>query len=70
MMMMLGGAGPPRGVLSDPMRWMSNPLPFTHVVLAMQDPWLRGEWDWTAGAIVLAFIAAAMLVALRAFRWE
>jgi ABC-2 type transport system permease protein len=69
-MMMLGGAGPPRGVLTDAMRWMSNPLPFTHVVLALQDPWLRSEWDWIATAIVLAFTAAAALVAARAFRWE
>jgi ABC-2 type transport system permease protein len=69
-MMMLGGGGPPRGVLSDPMRWMSNPLPFTHVVLTLQDPWLRSEWDWTETAIVVAFTAGAAVVAVRAFRWD
>jgi ABC-2 type transport system permease protein len=69
-MMMIGGAGPPRGVLSDPMRWMSNPLPFTHSVLSLQDPWLRSEWDWIATGIVVAFTAGALVIAFRAFRWE
>jgi ABC-2 type transport system permease protein len=69
-MMMIGGAGPPRGVLTDPMRWMSNPLPFTHAVLTMQDPWLRGEWDGIASAFVGAFTLAAVVVAARFFRWE
>jgi ABC-2 type transport system permease protein len=68
-MMMIGGAGPPRGVLSAPMRWMSNPLPFTHAVLALQDPWLGQGWDWTAFSIVVAFTAAATVVAVRWFRW-
>ncbi len=70
LMMMLGGAGPPRGVLSDGMRWMGNPLPLTHVVLTMQDPWLRGEWDVAASIVVGAFAAVATLVAARFFRWE
>ncbi len=69
-MMMLGGAGPPRGVLSDFMRWLSDPLPLTHVVLAMQDPWLRGEWDGTAAAVVGAFTVVPALAAARFFRWE
>ena len=69
-MMMLGGAGPPRGVLSDAMRWISDPLPFTHVVLTMQDPWLRAQWDWPATAMVVAFTAGATIVAARFFRWE
>lgn len=69
-MMMIGGAGPPRAVLSLPMRWLSNPLPFTHAVLALQDPWIGRGWDWTAFAIVLAFAAAASAVAVRWFRWD
>jgi ABC-2 type transport system permease protein len=70
LMMMLGGAGPPRGVLSTGLRWAGNPLPLTHVVLAMQDPWLRGEWDVAASALVAAFTAGATVVAARFFRWE
>jgi ABC-2 type transport system permease protein len=69
-MMMLGGAGPPRPVLTDSMRWMGDPLPFTHVVSTLQDPWLRSEWDWTATAIVAAFTVGAALLAARTFRWE
>jgi ABC-2 type transport system permease protein len=69
-MMMTGGAGPPRGVLTAPMRWLSEPLPFTHVVLALQNPWLGKAWDWSSGAVVIAFTAAASAVGFRYFRWD
>lgn len=69
-MMMIGGAGPPRGVLTASMRWLSDPLPFTHVVLTLQGPWLGKAWDWTSCAIVIAFTAAASVVSLRYFRWD
>jgi ABC-2 type transport system permease protein len=69
-MMMIGGAGPPRGVLNTGMRWFSNPLPFTHVVLALQDPWLGQGWDWIAFSIVLVFTGAAAAIAVRWFRWD
>ncbi len=69
-MMMTGGAGPPRDVLGDLLRWMSDPLPFTHVVLALQGPWLGKEWAWTSFWIVLAFIGGASIVSVRYFRWD
>lgn len=69
-MMMTGGAGPPRDVLGDALRWMSDPLPFTHVVLALQGPWLGKEWAWTSFWVVLAFIAGASTISVRFFRWD
>jgi ABC-2 type transport system permease protein len=69
-MMMTGGAGPPREVLGDVLRWMSDPLPFTHVVLALQGPWLGKEWTWTSTWVVLAFIAGSSLIGVRYFRWD
>ena len=69
-MMTVGGAMPPRGVLTDPMRWLSDPLPFTHVVLTLQGPWLGQAWDWSSCLIVIAFTAMAGVVSLRYFRWD
>lgn len=69
-MMMLGGAGPPRDVLSSSMRWLSDPLPFTHVVLTLQDPWFGQGWDWLASGVVLAFTVVAAIVSIRCFRWD
>ena len=39
-MWLLSGAGPPRGVMTDAMRRLSDVLPLTSVVTAIQDPWL------------------------------
>lgn len=70
MMMMVGGAGPPRPVLTNAMRWLADGLPLTHVVLALQTPWLGYGWDTTAVIISVLFAAGSGLVALRFFRWE
>jgi ABC-2 type transport system permease protein len=69
-MLMLSGSGPPRDVLSDPMRWISDVLPLTHVVLTLQTPWLGYGWDTWAFVGVLAFTTGSIAVALRFFRWE
>ena len=39
-MFLLAGAGPPPEVLSDAMRTISDVLPLTHVIRAIQEPWL------------------------------
>jgi ABC-2 type transport system permease protein len=70
LMMMIGGAGPPREVLGSALRVMSDPLPFTHVVLTLQGPWLGKGWDWTSFWIVLAFIGGASVISFRYFRWD
>ena len=37
---LLSGAGPPPAAMTDTMRQLSDVLPLTHVVNAIQDPWL------------------------------
>jgi ABC-2 type transport system permease protein len=39
-MWLLSGAGPPRGVMTEAMRQLSDVLPLTRVVTAIQEPWL------------------------------
>ena len=69
-MMMLSGAGPPRAVLTTPMRWFGDALPLTHVVLALQTPWLGYGWDTWGATFAALFAIGASAVALRFFRWE
>jgi ABC-2 type transport system permease protein len=64
---LLGGGGPPREVMSGPMRGIADAIPLTHVVGGLRASWL-GQTDdphvlwWplllTAGAVVLALAAA------------
>ena len=69
-MMMLSGAGPPRGVLTPSMRLVSDALPLTHVILTLQEPWLGFGWDEAASAVIVAVTAGASIVASRYFRWD
>lgn len=69
-MMFISGAGPPREVLTSGLRLFSNILPLTHVILALQDPWLGLGWHWPALAIVAGFLVVSLAVASWRFRWD
>jgi ABC-2 type transport system permease protein len=67
-MWLLSGAGPPPGVMTETMRQVSDWLPLTHVVTAIQDPWLgtgsnRPELIFLTVVFVAAGLAAAWLLA-------
>jgi ABC-2 type transport system permease protein len=58
-MWLLSGAGPPPAVLTEGMRTVSDALPLSYVVRALQDPWLgtgsnRPELLLLAGIMVVA----------------
>jgi len=63
-MWLLSGAGPPRGVMTQTMRQLSDLLPLTRVVTAIQEPWL-GTGSNVSELVVLSalFAAAAALTA-------
>jgi ABC-2 type transport system permease protein len=62
-MWLLSGAGPPRGVMTDTMVRLSDVLPLTRVVTAIQEPWL-GTGSNTSELLVLsAVFVVAVLVA-------
>jgi len=69
-MLLLCGGGPPREVMSAPMRTLADVLPLTHAVNILQDPWLGFAWQWPSFLAVLGFLTAAVLLAARLFRWE
>ena len=68
-MMMLGGAGPPREVLTDPMRFVSDLTPLWHAVKMIQGPWLG--LDPGSAWLVFGGIAAVCAgLGVYFFRWE
>lgn len=69
-MFLLSGAGPPREVLSGAMGTVSDALPLTYVVKALQEPWLNAAWDTTSSLVILGILVVASLLAFRLFRWE
>jgi ABC-2 type transport system permease protein len=67
-MWLLSGAGPPPNVMGAGMRSVSDFLPLTHVVRALQSPWLGWETN-TASLVVLAAITVvASLLSVRVLR--
>lgn len=68
-MLMVGGAGPPREVLSGSMEFVSDATPLWYAVQMMHGPWLEldpgGSW-WAFVAVSVASTA----LAIRFFRWE
>jgi ABC-2 type transport system permease protein len=65
-MWLLSGAGPPRGVMTDTMRQLSDVLPLTRVVAAIQEPWL-GTGSNTSELVLLSAVFAAA-VAMSAWK--
>ncbi|HYT81181.1 MAG TPA: ABC transporter permease [Actinomycetota bacterium] len=67
-MWLLSGAGPPPRVMGEGMRRISDGLPLTYAVRALQDPWLGSPTN----AMHLLILAVALLVAgtlsIRMFR--
>ncbi len=66
----LSGSGPPLGVMSEPLRRVSDVLPSTHVMLLLQDSWLGFGWSVKESLIVSGVLAAATALSVRLFRWE
>ena len=69
-MMMLGGAGPPREVMGAVMRGVGDATPLRYVVVLLQDPWLGFGLNWSVLGIVMGIMVVASLLSLRLFRWE
>jgi ABC-2 type transport system permease protein len=62
---LLSGAGPPPDVMSSGMRSVSDVIPLTFAVRALQDPWI-GEGQ---NGISLALLAAMAVIATAATFW-
>lgn len=68
-MMMLGGAGPPREVLTDQMRFVSGLTPLWPAVKMIQGPWL-GLAPGSAWLVFGGIVALCAVLGVYFFRWE
>jgi ABC-2 type transport system permease protein len=68
-MMMLGGAGPPREVLTDQMRFVSDLTPLWPAVKMIQGPWL-GLDPGSAWLVFGGIVVACAGLGVYFFRWE
>ena len=69
-MLILGGAGPPREVMTEAMTWVADATPLRYVILLLQDPWLGFGWHGQASLIVGEIAVVAAILSVRFFRWE
>jgi len=69
-MLILGGAGPPREVMTGAMRAIGDFTPLRYVILILQDPWLGFGWHEQASLITAGVLVVAGALSARFFRWE
>ena len=69
-MMILGGAGPPREVMSSVMNYVGNATPIWYVIQLLQDPWLGFGWQVNASLIVGAITIVAIALTVKFFKWD
>jgi ABC-2 type transport system permease protein len=69
-MLMLSGTMTPTNVFPDGLKAFAEWLPMTHVVILMQDLWLRGEWPMPSAWMLLGLLLVCGVASARLFRWE
>ncbi len=69
-MLILGGAGPPREVMTGAMQAIGDFTPLRYVILMLQDPWLGFGWHEQASLITAGVLVVAGALSSRFFRWE
>lgn len=67
---LLAGTGPPRAVLPEGVRALSDYLPLTYLVTAIQDPWFGYGWNVSDLAVLAAIAAVTTAFAMWRFRWD
>lgn len=67
-MWMLSGTGPPQSVMSDTMRTISDALPMTWMVNALQEAWNESGFDALSVAILLGLLVITGAVTLPRMR--
>ena len=66
-MMILGGAGPPREVLSSVMKSVCDVTPIWYVIQLLQEPWLGFGWQVNASLVVAGITIVATALSVKFF---
>jgi ABC-2 type transport system permease protein len=62
-MLILGGAGPPREVMTRAMQIAGDFTPLRHSAILLQDAWLGLGWNWTEFAIMAGLLVFSLTIA-------
>jgi ABC-2 type transport system permease protein len=68
--LILGGAGPPREVLNSAMQLIGDATPLRHAIIMLQDPWLGFGWNTSEFLVVAGITVVSTLLSVRFFRWD
>jgi len=68
--LILGGAGPPREVLNSAMQFIGDATPLRHAIIMLQDPWLGFGWNTSEFLVVAGIMVVSSLLSVRFFRWD
>ena len=69
-MLFLSGAARPRYIMPDFVQQIAGLLPLTHVVILVEDLWLKGSWNLTSVAVVTVVLILGLVISRFTFRWE
>lgn len=69
-MLFLSGAAMPRYIMPDFVQQIAGLLPLTHVVILIEDLWLKGTWNLVSLAVVAGLLVLGLVVSRFTFRWE
>ena len=67
-MLILGGAGPPREVMTHSMQVAGDFTPLYHSVKLIQDAWLGSGWNWMEFGIIGGILVVCLAVTVVIFR--
>ena len=69
-MLFLSGAAMPRFIMPESVQQIAALLPLTHVVILIEDLWLKGTWNMVSLAAVSALLLLGLILSRFTFRWE
>lgn len=69
-MLFLSGAAMPRYIMPDFVQRFAELLPLTHVVILVEDLWLKGTWNLTSVAVITGVLILGLVISRFTFRWE
>ena len=69
-MLFLSGAAMPRFIMPEFVQQVAELLPLTHVVILIEDLWLKGAWNVTSLAVVTMVLVLGLVISRFTFRWE
>ncbi len=69
-MLFLSGAAMPRFIMPETVQQIAELLPLTHVVILVEDLWLKGTWNVTSAAVVAVVLILGLVISRFTFRWE